>query len=458
MGRNGQRAKWKDLLEDDDVRRWYENLARGSELTAVDRARVLHRYLKAHRTTPKGLADLARRDRKAVEDQLQDFIGKLEKEGKAPGYILNYVKSVKSWLDHNEIRLVRKFKVRDAEATPTLDEERVPNKDELRGILGGATARGRVVISFVAFSGVRPEVLGNFRGTDGLRMRDLPEVQVVGNQVAFRKVPAIVMVRRELSKTGNRYFSFLPTEGCDYLKAYLETRLAAGEKLGPDRPVIAPTPGFAETGWRAEVADRPCIVTKNVTSDIRRALRPRFPWRPYVLRSYFDTCLLLAESQGKMTHAYRQFLMGHRGDIEARYTTNKGRLGDNVVEDMRRAFKAAEPFLATTATHISDVKEMLLETFREQARAYGIDPMKVRIEKERTGATVEPDDEIRLLTLEIAKRTAPVSMPSGTTFTNGEGRRNKVVKGERQLISHLDRGWELVSTFDGQRFLVRTAS
>jgi len=51
MVRNTRRAKWRDLLEDDDVRRWFENLARVSELTAVDRARVLHRYLKAHRTT-----------------------------------------------------------------------------------------------------------------------------------------------------------------------------------------------------------------------------------------------------------------------------------------------------------------------------------------------------------------------------------------------------------------------
>jgi len=28
--------------------------------------------------------------------------------------------------------------------------------------------------------------------------------------------------------------------------------------------------------------------------------------------------------------------MGHKGDIEARYTTNKGRLPEDVVEDMRR--------------------------------------------------------------------------------------------------------------------------
>ena len=54
---------------------------------------------------------------------------------------------------------------------------------------------------------------------------------------------------------------------------------------------------------------------------------------------------LLAESHGKMTHAYRQFFMGHKGDIEARYTTNKGRLTDEMISDMRRAYSKSQEFL-----------------------------------------------------------------------------------------------------------------
>jgi len=67
------------------------------------------------------------------------------------------------------------------------------------------------------------------------------------------------------------------------------------------------------------------ISTRNVSRIIREAMRPRFKWRPYVLRAYFDTQMLLAESHGKIAHPYRVFFMGHKGDIEARYTTNKGR-------------------------------------------------------------------------------------------------------------------------------------
>jgi len=46
---------------------------------------VLHRYLKGHRMTPRELAPRAKVDRRAVEDELQDHVGKLEKEGTAPG-------------------------------------------------------------------------------------------------------------------------------------------------------------------------------------------------------------------------------------------------------------------------------------------------------------------------------------------------------------------------------------
>src|SRR5439155_25477082 len=177
--------------------------------------------------------------------------------------------------DCHEVRLGRKFKVRNAGATPTLDEERVPSKDELRSILSGASTRGRVVISFLAFSGLRPEVLGNYGGSDGLRLGDLPEVRIVGQEVTFLKIPTVVVVRPELSKAGHRYLTFLPSEGCDYLKAYLESRLASGEKLGLDSPIIRPTPGFEDSGWRASVADRSFIVTTNVSSEVRRTMRHR---------------------------------------------------------------------------------------------------------------------------------------------------------------------------------------
>ncbi|MEM2997058.1 MAG: hypothetical protein QXK52_06065 [Candidatus Bathyarchaeia archaeon] len=38
-----------------------------------------------------------------------------------------------------------------------------------------------------------------------------------------------------------------------------------------------------------------------------------------------DTNVIIAESKGKISHPYLQLLMGHKGDIEARCSTNKDR-------------------------------------------------------------------------------------------------------------------------------------
>jgi hypothetical protein len=84
--------------------------------------------------------------------------------------------------------------------------------------------------------------------------------------------------------------------------------------------------------------------TNLVTRDIREAiLKAGFSWRPYVLRAYFDTAMIMVESKGKTSHAYLQFLMGHKGDIEARYSTNKGVLPPEMTEGMRKCYRDCEP-------------------------------------------------------------------------------------------------------------------
>ena len=159
-------------------------------------------------------------------------------------------------------------------------------------------------------------------GIDGLTIGDLPEMQIQDGKVIFEKIPTMVVVRPNLSKAKHRYFTFLTREGCEYLKAYLEMRMARGEKLTSRSAIIAVNPGYERTVYRNNDTD--FITTKNVTREIREAMRPRFNWRPYVLRAYFDTQLLLAENHGKISHAYRQFFMGHKGDIEANLGASSG--------------------------------------------------------------------------------------------------------------------------------------
>lgn len=70
---------------------------------------------------------------------------------------------------------------------------------------------------------------------------------------------------------------------------------------------------------------------------------------PYILRAYFDTELLVAESKGKMAYDFRVFFMGHKGSMESKYTTNKGMLPE-VLQEMRNVFARSEEFLDLEST------------------------------------------------------------------------------------------------------------
>jgi len=410
-----RRARWAHYLDEDpNFRRWYDNLARGSEVTAKENARVLARFLKHHDMTPKSLVEFVRKDRRAVEDLLSDFITGLHREGKAPSYMANYLKAVRSWLNYNEIRLLRKIKIGNRSVTPTLEEERVPIGDELKQILNYAGDRGKCSIAFMAFSGLRPQVLGDVTGEDGLKIGDLPELSMESGEVIFEKTPTMVVVRPCLSKTAHRYFTFLTAEGCEYFKSYLERRMAEG--------------------------------AKTITKEVRDAMRPRFKWRPYVLRAYFDTQLMVAENHGKISHAYRQFFMGHKGDIEARYTTNKGRLPEDVIEDMRRSFRECESYLSTSQLleKSSIVKEAKIEAVKSIAKSvFGIDLVEVKVAKEREiGRALSVDEEIELFENEMRRVRVEEDDP-------------QIIVEEEELETYLNDGWQFVSVLPSNKILVR---
>jgi hypothetical protein len=428
-----KQAKWAPLLEKyPDLRRWYDNLARGSENTARERVRILYRFLIKFNYTPTSLVEEANRDQKKVENLLLDFTTELSREKMSPGYIENYLKAVRTWLSFNGVELKQRIKIGNRNEQPTIADERVPMKEELRQILLAADARGRTSIALMSMSGLRPQVLGDANGLDGLKLGDLPELEVKGGQVSFKSIPTMVVIRASLSKARHRYFSFLGEEGCGYLRNYLEKRVSSGEELDNGSPVIAFKSGYGDVGRRETARTGSHVTTKSLTQEIRSAMRPRFTWRPYVLRAYFDTQLMVAESNGKTSHSYRQFWMGHSGDIEARYTTNKGRLPPEVIEDMRAAYKRCEGYLETSKPSTPD-EEKLRENFREQLLAVaGFKPEEV----EGMDLSME-DTEFQ----ELVRRRLLGSVP---------GRGQKVVS-VGEVERYLSEGWGFVSTLPNRR-------
>jgi hypothetical protein len=274
---------------------------------------------------------------------------------------------------------------------------------------------------------------------DGLKISDLPELVIEKDTVSFAKIPMVVFVRASLNKARHKYFTFLSEEGCSYLKAYLEKRLANGEKLNGTSAVIAYKLGYSETGFGAE-GKRSVnhVTTKTLTKEIRDAMRPKFNWRPYVLRAYFDTQLMLAENHGKLSHAYRQFFMAHKGDIEAQYTTNKGRLPESVVEDMRESYRKCQEYLQTTITETAS-EERIKESFRRQLLLVaGLNPEEVK-QLDLSMDDVAFQEMVRKRLLEVMAN---------------QGANQKIIKGS-DLERYISEGWSFVATLPDEKIIIK---
>ncbi len=432
------RAKYRHLLDDEDVKRWFDNLAAKSIISATVYLRTLGLYCKLNHTDPKSILDEA--ETKRFRDGFTDFVRRMEREGKAGSYIVRFKKVLLSWLNYNNVSVKLKVNIAGESDTPTIADERIPQKDELAKILRMASSRGRVSASLMALSGLRPQSLGNYVGTDGLMLKDFLEAEISRDGIEFTKVPTILVVRKSLSKVRRKYLTFVPEEALTYITEYLEERVRNGEKLSKRTPLL----GFDPRGGRKNRFLRTTLVTRDIKEAIRKA---GFEWRPYVLRAYFDTNMIIAESKGLISHPYLQFMTGHKGDIEATYSTNKGRLPPDMIEGMRNSYKQCGQFLSTTYQQIEQstvVKQAKIEALKSMAKSLlDIDLMEVKIAKEREVQRILSwDEQIELFENEIKKMREIESDPQ------------KLVK-EEELEDYLEDGWEFVSVLPSQKILIR---
>jgi len=205
-----------------------------------------------------------------------------------------------------------------------------------------------------------------------------------------------------------------------------------GEEIGPESAVVTP-----KQRMKSFIRD------VNVGDTIRKAIRKDgFPWRPYVLRSYFDTQLMLAESKGLVFRDYRQFWMGHKGDIESRYTTNKQKLPKSVIEDMRNAYKRSKEYLQTTVSEAAS-EEKINEALKKQMfLAVGFKEEEI----EKIDLANLSNEEFQNL---VRQRLLGVMQNNGN--------RQKVISLD-DVERFISEGWEYVAALHNDKAIVKTPS
>ena len=435
-------SPYRYLLEDPDFNRWFHNVKRGSVNTAHEWFR---RFGRIHKTFDVLPSDFVKMGEKKAVAFILDMVTKMESEKKSGSYISNNVKPIKNWLSFNGIHIEQRIKISRRNELVTVGDEKIPTQEELSKIFNAGSLRQRAASSLMAFSGFRPEALGDFLGEDGLVLDDIPELVLTGDgAVEFAKIPAMIVVRPNLSKAGHQYFTFLPTEGCAYLKQYLEWRARKGEKLKADSPVITQDwwMGNPDFVGHEMIGPEGHLRTANLADVIRRPIRRAgFKWRPYVLRRYFDTRMMMAEMDGLIIRDFRVFWMGHKGDIEHTYTLNK-RLPDDVINRMRSAYaKASDKHVITLNAgngNVDAVKSQMNLQFlmvanysREEIEAMNIDL-----------ASLTPEDIEKLAE---DKRNQKLEA----------NKKNQKVIPADSVEDWISKGWEFVTTLPNDRVIVR---
>ena len=128
--------------------------------------------------------------------------------------------------------------------------------------------------------------------------------------------------------------------------------------------------------------------------------------------------------------------MGHVGDIEATYTTNKNRLPENVMADMRKCFEGCSEYLETASSGRVPADHMHAVILRSVG--YKDDEIEAMGGIERI-----PEDKIS----ELIKQKVVSNMVNN-------GSRQKVVL-QKEIENYLREGWEFVSIIDRNKAVIR---
>ena len=344
-------TRHRKLLENKKVERWYENLKARSQVTSDTYLRNFGLWLEYLNHDPESIIIFAKDQFEDFKGSVSDNIRELEKKGTMGASISTSLKALLSYLKYNNVSVTLGINIKNENRNLKAEKEVIPNSEDLSKILRIATLRERVSISLMSFSGLRPEVLGNIDGTDGLIIGDIPDLKIEKGEITFENVPVQINVRPDLSKIRVGYFTFLGNEGAEYLKEYLRHRLASGEKLRKDSPIILPVEKQS-----LDKKNRFLMTTLLLRRIKATIIKAGYEWRPYIFRIYFGTNLDSAEAKGLISHPWRQFIMGHKGDIEETYTKREGK-----IDEGREQYSKCLPYIETQVRGMREEDKQSLE-------------------------------------------------------------------------------------------------
>lgn len=425
-----------NCLKTKKVDEWYENLRAKSETFCETYLRNFGLWLEWIDESPESVTNLARDGYEAFKSKISDRIRQMERTGKLGSYISVTLKALMSYLKFRNVSIKLNLNIRCENENPTIENQVPPSKDNLKKVLRRPSTRTRVAISLMAFTGIRPRVMGDINGNDGLVLRDMPEL-ILETKITFSDMekPSMLNVKGFLSKNRKKYLTFLGREVKEYIVEYLNERKNNGKELGPESPLIQ----IQEKGWRKHrnYVEEPhkFFMTTLILMDIKQMiLDSGFKWRPYIFKNYYSAQMDMAENKEIISHSLRQFLIGHNGTITDSYARKT--LTTEQIEEYRDIFKRFEPFVETDVKGLPD--EYIRQT-REPLILAMNKWMHLELTEEQVSEVIALDQDEFQQWINGVSEKEPDSKKTG-------GQRHVEVNA-KDLMSYLDQGYELVSFY-----------
>ncbi|MHA1834109.1 MAG: tyrosine-type recombinase/integrase [Candidatus Baldrarchaeia archaeon] len=449
------------------VKRWLNNFER--ETSRRNYLYALNLFVGYRKKNPDVLVREAKADPETMEDCLKEFYHHLKNLGYAAKSRIILYGAVRSFFTWNGVKLGKR--PRGFGKGVTYEGRRLLTRTEIARMIDvSSSLRDKAIIAVAAWSGQREGILR------ALKWGMVREQIEHGNDIVVVRVPAVLLDGdgRNVNKTETEYMFAFGGEAIEYIRKMMEQRKEWGEPITDDswlfRSYRVHRPGTLNPIPLPKNSKSTPLKPNKLNLVIQRAAekagiqksvkrlkdgKSQHEVHLHAFRRYWKHQMRKA---GINDDEFLNFILGHKPPYEGAY--------DKYTEELIvKLYRQASPYLSLTRTEeeIAKVKEdAAIEALRHLAKTFGIDPMRIRIEREKElGRTPTPSEEIEAIQNEIRKFIVhPVKVKEDTknldTNTNNNCKKyeSKVVS-EDELLPYLDEGWDVVKELSNGKIVIR---